>query len=88
MQKQKHERVLIAVFLLIIFGFSVTFWLLPKSSFSVEEKRALQPAPEFSAAAVGDGTFASTVESYLSDHFPLRREWVGLHAYGDRKSVV
>ncbi|MCH4239104.1 MAG: DHHW family protein [Oscillospiraceae bacterium] len=82
MQKQKQERVLIAIFLLLIFGFSVTFWLLPKSSFSAEEKRALQPAPEFSAATVGDGTFASTVESYLSDHFPLRRELVGLHAYG------
>lgn len=83
MQKHRQERLLTAVFLLILFGGFVLFFLLPKNSFSADEKRVLQPAPKVSLSTAANGTLSTNVESYLADHFPARKELVGLHAYFD-----
>ena len=68
-------------FLGILAAASILFILLPKESFSENEKRQLQTAPAFSWASLEDGSFASGMESYLSDHFPARLQLVGMNAY-------
>ena len=76
---------LIALFLAIIFGLAVAFFIIPDKSFSEEENRALQGAPALSspgkfADRLISGKFTSEVAEYYADQFPLRDSFVGLKA--------
>lgn len=75
----KHlEKLTSAVFLAVVFGFAVLFWVLPDRAFSDQENRSLQTAPAFSAETLASGKFLRDVNSYFSDQFPYRDVWVGL----------
>ncbi len=56
------------------------FFFFPKETMSVNEKRVLAEPPQFSFAALTDGSYGTAVENYLSDHFAGRDFWVGLNA--------
>ncbi len=68
------------VFLVLIFGFGITFWTLPDKDFSEEENRSLQTLPAVTMGAWLDGSVSGKLTSYYSDQFPLRPAFVGLHA--------
>jgi len=79
MKNKKHF--ITAVFLVIVFSLSVLFFAMPKSEYSSNEKRVLEEAPKFSFEALFDGSLGTSIENYLSDHFPFRNFFVGLNAY-------
>jgi len=80
MEKLK-KRVPSLVFLLFMGILTVLFFVLPKEEYSSSEKRVLEKAPEFSWSSLTDGSLGSSIERYLSDHFPGRKFFVGLNAY-------
>lgn len=75
------DRVLIVVFCVFIFAFGIAFIVMPRESFSVNEKRSLAEMPEFSVDSVFNGNFETGFETYLSDHFPFREKFVAADAY-------
>ena len=70
-----------AVFLAFLLVTALLAVILPKSHYAENEKRVLADFPEVSLSSVTSGTFGKELETYLSDHFPLRDLWVGIHAY-------
>ena len=77
----RHPRAVVLLFIGIIVVMQAAFWLLPRRSFSENEKRVLSEAPQIDAAGIADGSVFRSIESYLSDHFPGRELWVGANAY-------
>ncbi len=70
----------IAVFLVLVFGFGVAFWVLPDKDFSVDENRSLQTSPTLSLSEWLNGSVSEQLTEYYSDQFPLRSSWVSLRA--------
>ena len=68
------------VFLGFIFAFMILYIVLPKESFSAQEKKQLSEFPEVTAEAVMNGEFQEKLDTYLSDHVPFRNTFVGLSA--------
>lgn len=56
-------------------------WILfaPKEDFSEDENRALEPTPKLSVSSLLDGTFMDSVEAYVGDHFPMRKQFISLY---------
>lgn len=79
--KKIYQHLSSYVFLLLVFGLLLLFVVLPKQEYSANEKRVLSDFPAVSAQAVFDGSFFSSFETYLSDHFPLRNAFIGMNAY-------
>ena len=77
----RHPRAVVLLFIGIIVVMQAAFWLLPRRSFSENEKRVLSEAPQIDAAGIADGSVFRSIESYLSDHFPGRELWVGANTY-------
>lgn len=77
MEKTKKITV-VAVFALMIFGLAISHWLLPDAKLSDTERRALAQKPEFSSEKVFDGSYASELETYLLEQFPLRDSFRGI----------
>ena len=86
---------LIAVFVLFIFGFAIWSVIQPDVEFSEQENRMLQQLPHMSSGSGGltdkikqkkfldnlfDGSYASSMNKYLSDQFPMRNSLVGVKA--------
>lgn len=71
--KNKKTVATLAAFALVIFGFAL-FTLLPDKELSVSERRRLATLPELTADAVFSGSYASDMEEYLLDQFPLREQ--------------
>jgi len=57
------------------------FILMPDQDYSETEKRFLATAPELSMSDVLNGTWQSNLEDYVSDQFPGRNLFTGIHAY-------
>lgn len=70
----------IALFLAFILAFFVLDIVLPDKSFSEQENRALQTKPEFSLSALFSGEYTSDYETYTTDQFPMRDDWITLKA--------
>lgn len=77
----RHPRAVALLFAGVLIGTQAAFWLLPRRSFSQNEKRVLAQKPVISAERIADGSLFQNVEQYLSDHFPGRDGWVGANAY-------
>lgn len=86
-----RTRIMTAVFAIFIGTVAVCNWLLPKQSFSENENRVLAEFPELTweQLVYGKTTVDATgkeqktlwtteFETYVSDHFMLRDQWVGL----------
>lgn len=76
-------------FLLVTFGFCILFFVLPKSDFSVNEKRYLADTPKFSVENLLSGQLVKEIDGdsekgsvgYVADHFPFRSFFVGFNSY-------
>lgn len=73
-----HFLVTVGLFLMILVGILYLIFA-PKQSFSEDENRVLEPAPQFSLDSVRDGTFMNSIENYVGDHFMLRKAFVTLN---------
>ena len=76
--KNKLHIVTVCVFLSLLIGFSLAFWILPDRSFSDEENRSLRTFPRFSWERLFDGSFSREINEYFADQFPARDDLVGL----------
>ena len=81
--KNKINMITTVLFLVLIFGFGIAFWVIPDSDFSAEENRTLQTFPALSADDWLEGKVSERLINYYSDQFPLRSLWVSLHAAGE-----
>lgn len=61
--------------------FTILFIVLPKGTFSANEKRYLAEFPELKKETLLDGTYTEEIENYLADHAPLRSLFVGINSY-------
>ncbi len=75
---------LTAVFLLLIFGFTLATLLKPQDDKSETENRSLQQRPALSWDSLISGEFAEKYENYLSDQFILRDAWISLKTAAER----
>ena len=81
--KKTIDITVTALFLALIFGLGITFWILPDRDFSPEENSPLQTLPTPSAESWLDGRISAQLIDYYSDQFPLRNSWINLHALGE-----
>lgn len=63
-------------FITILSGLFLLFILLPKSYYSELENRKLQGVPQFTWMKLFEGQFTKDAETYITDHFPYRDQWV------------
>ena len=68
--------VMMITIMILIFG--VWFLIAPKKEFSENENRQLALAPVYTFQALKDGSYMTSIQKYLSDHFPIRDEFMTL----------
>ena len=68
--------VMMITIMILIFG--VWFLISPKKEFSENENRQLALSPVFTFQALKDGSYMTSIQKYLSDHFPIRDEFMTL----------
>ncbi|BBF44990.1 hypothetical protein lbkm_3730 [Lachnospiraceae bacterium KM106-2] len=67
-----------AIFLILVFGVAVFTIVKPQKKFSSNENRYLQQRPSFSLTSFQEGNFSKEYESYVTDQFPYRDQWIEL----------
>lgn len=73
MKKQKNiPLVTVILFLAVIFGFAVSFWIIPDKDFSENENRTLQTFPKPTVQSLLDGDLYRDFNAYFTDQFPCR----------------
>ena len=68
------------IFLAFIGVFFILILVLPDRQFSEQENRYLQTRPEFSFKSLFSGDYTSKFETYTTDQFTFRDEWITLKA--------
>ena len=68
------------IFLAFIGAFFILNLVLPDRQFSEQENRYLQMRPEFSFKSLFSGDYTSKFETYTTDQFTVRDEWITLKA--------
>ena len=71
----KFKSIIIAFFSVIVI-FDLIFIFSPKKVFSEQENRPLQSFPTLNRETISDGTATQDIEKFISDHFPLRDQWI------------
>lgn len=78
------QKIAKVVILGIFLGFIGTFFvlniLMPDAEISQQENRYLQKLPAFSFQKLFKGNFTSEFETYTTDQFPFRDQWISLKA--------
>ena len=80
MKKNIPNIILLVSLACIIAFFSISYILLPDSTFSEDENRVLQSAPKFTIEKLLDGTYTRQLHDYFSDQIPLRTIMIRLKA--------
>ncbi len=79
---EQLNRVLVPlVFLLLVVGGGLWQFLMPDRGYSASERRMLEQKPEFSVQNVLDASYMADFETYLTDQFPMRDQWITVKAY-------
>lgn len=78
MEKKKPELITLIIFSVLIFGIAIFNILNPDNGFSESENRFLEKMPEFSWNALFDGSYTSDFETYITDQFIARDEFIGI----------
>lgn len=73
-----HLAVTAVLFLTIIIGILYLIFA-PKQDFSEDENRVLESFPQITLESVKDGSFMDSMESFVGDHFMLRKAFVSLN---------
>lgn len=67
-----------------IIGFMVFMFVMPDKDFSEQENRVLSAAPTVTVEGLKTAEFMKELESYLTDQFPLRDNWISMKSYSER----
>ena len=82
LERAKTERVpeilTLALFVLFIAAFAISFWIVPDRDFSENENRTLEQFPKFDTESLLSGKFTGKFADYMADQFPLRDAFVGV----------
>ena len=84
MKKQNRNKITIGVFGALLFGFAIANQVVPAKEFSEVENRTLAQVPKLTKESLFDGTFGKQYETYLSDQFVGRDQWISLKTTADR----
>lgn len=76
--KQNKLRANIVLFFALLILLPLATLLIPKKEFSENENRFLETFPLPTLKTVADKSFMNHAETYLSDHFALREQWIQL----------
>ena len=76
--RRRAEVLTVGIITAFILCFSVWCLVAPKQTFSENENRALASWPAYSFNTLKDGSYMSGIQTYLSDHFPLRDPFMTL----------
>ena len=82
--KKKADKLLIIFFIVSLFLFSFLFFLLPHQRFSELENRYLQKLPDLTLENILSSSYATEVESYVTDHFPFRNKWLEVKSISEQ----
>lgn len=82
--KKGRMIVLCVVFFSMLYGISILGLVQQKKTYSSTEKRMLQTFPKLSAKRVLKGKFQKKYETYLSDQFPARDQWIQVKSITER----
>ncbi len=74
------------LFLLFIFTFAIAQLVLPDRQFSAQENRYLTAKPAFTWQRLRSAQYMSQIETYLTDQFPGRDNWVSFKALAQHMS--
>ncbi|MGI6094885.1 MAG: DHHW family protein [Lachnospiraceae bacterium] len=80
-QVYSRLAIIFAVVLLVVLIVNI---IKPSTDFSTSENRVLAQRPEFTWESVKSGKFMSEFESYVSDQFFMRDQWITLKLYEDK----
>lgn len=84
---KKQSWNIITLFLLMIFGLTAASLLKPDTDFSENENRSLASRPEFSFSTLFSGKYTADYETYLTDQFVFRDQWIGLKTRAERTAL-
>lgn len=81
--KHKLNILTCVLFITLLFGACLAFWLIPDRTMSESENRALRTLPTPTPEKWLDGSFSAAFTEYCSDQFPLRDQLIRLSAVYD-----
>ena len=77
-KKNKYPAVLTGLFCAFLGCGALASVFMPKKSFSETENRYLAQMPSLTWQSLKSGAFGTEYETYLSDQFPFRDQWIGI----------
>ena len=80
MKKTLIQKITILLFIGFIAIFSIWNFVIPKKDYSENENRTLSTFPDTNIKSIFGGNFDDLFETYFSDHFVLRDNWIELKA--------
>ena len=81
--KRKLNILICVLFVGLLSGFCIAFWVLPDRAVSENENRTLRQLPTPTLSGCLNGSFTAAFTDYCSDQFPLRDECIRLAATMD-----
>ena len=81
---KKQQWTIITFFLICIFTCTLVSLLKPDTQFSEKENRILAKMPEVNLSDIFDGAFSADYETYLTDQFFLRNQWISVKTAAER----
>ena len=81
---KNRNKITVALFGILLFGVSISNQLIAAKDFSEVENRELKQMPKLTANSLFNGTFEEEYETYLSDQFIGRDQWISLKTTSDR----
>lgn len=85
--KKKQNLTVMGLFLMMIFGLTAATFLKPATEFSEKENRTLAQRPKMTANDFFDGTFSKDYETYITDQFVFRDQWIRMKTTVERASL-
>lgn len=83
MKKQIIQIITIAMGALVVFGLTIADFIAQDRNYSETEKRLLAKMPKFSLEELFLGDYTSDFETYVTDQFVLRDQWIALKTATD-----
>lgn len=87
MKNNIDSKITALLFLILIFGFTFLSFFKPVKIFSENENRYLQDRPEFSWNTLVNGEYTSDYETFITDQFILRDQWISLKTMVERMTL-
>lgn len=66
----------VVLFFVVIFSGLASYLVIPPKKISYEEKRKLASFPEFQMDKYLAGNYTDSIDEYMDDHFPFRKEFI------------